>query len=130
MATCPQCHCFSPDPGRCAKDGTFLIEDAEARRRGISPRISDRYSVQELLGEGGMGSVYLALHESLQRQVAIKILRREGKDEQASARFRREAKAASLISHRNVVSILDFGELPDGSAYYVMEHLPGKSLAE
>jgi serine/threonine-protein kinase len=131
MPICPQCQNFFLTPGRCPRDKKTLLDDAEAKKRGITARIAERYLIQGLLGEGGMGSVYLAMHETLQRKVAIKILRREGQpEEQATARFKREAKAASLISHRHVVSILDFGELLDGSAYYVMEHLEGKSLAE
>jgi serine/threonine protein kinase len=131
MPTCPECHSFLLAPGRCPRDNKPLLDDTEAKKRGIIGKIADRYHVQELLGEGGMGSVFLATHEQLQRKVAIKILRKEGQmEEQAIARFKREAKATSLINHRHVISVLDFGELPDRSAFYVMEHLEGKSLAD
>jgi serine/threonine protein kinase len=131
MPTCPECHSFLLAPGKCPRDKKPLLDDTEAKKRGIIGKIADRYHVQTLLGEGGMGSVYLATHEQLQRKVAIKILRREGQmEEQAIARFKREAKATSLINHRHVISVLDFGELPDHSAFYVMEHLEGKSLAD
>jgi serine/threonine protein kinase len=131
MPTCPECHSFLLAPGRCPRDNKPLLDDTEAKKRGIIGKIAERYHVQELLGEGGMGSVFLAMHEQLQRKVAIKILRKEGQmEEQAIARFKREAKATSLINHRHVISVLDFGELPDHSAFYVMEHLEGKSLAD
>ena len=130
MATCSKCSTFYVTATNCPKDGTALLDDESARRQGIVPVAAERYALQSMLGEGGMGVVYLAIHRELGRKVAIKILRKEGQNAQSLERFKREAQASSLINHRNVVSILDFGELPDQSLFIVMEFLDGKSLAD
>jgi serine/threonine protein kinase len=130
MATCPRCATFYVTATNCPRDGASLLDDESARSQGISPIAAERYCLQSMLGEGGMGTVYLATHRELGRNVAIKILRKDGQNSQSIERFKREAQASSLINHRNVVSILDFGELPDQSLFIVMEHLEGKSLAD
>ncbi|HJX55193.1 MAG TPA: serine/threonine-protein kinase [Polyangia bacterium] len=87
------------------------------------------YRATALLGEGGMGAVYLAEHPSIGRQVAIKVLRSElGHDEQALARFINEARAANSICHPNIIEILDSGITENGISYLVMELLRGESL--
>jgi serine/threonine-protein kinase len=87
------------------------------------------YCATALLGEGGMGAVYLAEHPSIGRQVAIKVLRSElGHDEQALARFINEARAANSIRHPNIIEILDSGVTDNGISYLVMELLRGESL--
>jgi len=87
------------------------------------------YCATALLGEGGMGAVYLAEHPSIGRQVAIKVLRAElGHDEQALARFINEARAANAIRHPNIIEILDSGMTENGISYLVMELLRGESL--
>ena len=97
----------------------------------IGTTISDRYVVDAILGEGGMGRVYLAHHKIIDKQVAIKILHAElAKDKEAVGRFVREAKAASSIGNSHIVDISDFGELRDGSTYFVMEYLDGGTLAD
>ncbi len=93
--------------------------------------IDGRYKIGDLLGTGGMGAVYEALQLRLDRRVAIKILNPVYMHrEDYVARFLREAKAASKIRHANVVQMMDFGELPNGSVYSVMEFLEGRDLAE
>lgn len=88
------------------------------------------YVVQAKIGEGGMGIVYLAEHPRIGRRVAIKVLHPEhGQDPRAIARFFTEAKAAYEVRNEHIVEILDFGELPDGSPYFVMEWLDGRTLA-
>jgi serine/threonine protein kinase len=93
--------------------------------------IDGRYEVGRLLGCGGMGAVYEAMQLRLDRRVAIKILNPVymHRDDYVT-RFMREAKAASRIRHENVVQVLDFGELPSGSVYSVMEFLEGRDLAQ
>jgi serine/threonine protein kinase len=95
--------------------------------------IEGRYRIVRELGRGGMGTVYEAEQIKLQKQVALKVLHadRVQRDDRGASlkRFLREARAASSIQHRNVVTILDFGDLEDGSAYYVMELLPGRDLS-
>ena len=87
------------------------------------------YRATALLGEGGMGVVYLAEHPSIGRQVAIKVLRAElGHDEQALARFINEARAANSIRHPNIIEILDSGITDNGISYLVMELLRGEPL--
>ena len=78
-----------------------------------------------------MGVVYKARHVLIDKPVAIKILRKEAaQDAAAVQRFIQEAKSASKINHSNIVDITDFGVLPDGHAYFVMEFLEGKTLAQ
>jgi len=87
------------------------------------------YVVERMIGQGGMGEVYLARHPELGRSVAVKILTGNlAADETAIGRFRQEAMAACRIGHDAIVEILDIGQLGDGRHYYVMEHLQGQSL--
>jgi serine/threonine-protein kinase len=87
------------------------------------------YQIVALLGEGGMGAVYLGEHQHIARKAAIKVLLPEfSANQQIVARFFNEARATSLIRHPGIVDILDCSILPDGNAYIVMEHLVGESL--
>ncbi|HXI57549.1 MAG TPA: serine/threonine-protein kinase [Polyangia bacterium] len=88
------------------------------------------YRAVSLLGEGGMGAVYLAEHRSIGRRVAVKVLHRNlSLDPQLLARFLNEARTANAIRHPNIIEILDSGALSDGMPYLVMELLEGESLA-
>lgn len=92
--------------------------------------VHGRYFLEERLGRGGMGQVWRALDQRLQRTVAIKIMAPQFTDEpEFLVRFLREAQSIARISHPNVVSVLDFGEEGD-SPLLVMEYVPGKSLDE
>src|SRR5262249_11193422 len=78
---------------------------------------------------GGMGSVYAAVHPIIGRQVAIKVLNLAGAaNDGAAQRFVQEARAATLVRHRNIVDVFAFGQLRDGRSYLVMEFLEGESL--
>jgi serine/threonine-protein kinase len=97
----------------------------------VGHTLADRYQVQKLLGDGGMGSVYLAEHVTLRKRVAIKVLHQElCRDQTQVDRFLQEARAASMIGHENIVDIVDFGPVPGGSVFFAMEFLEGEDLAE
>jgi serine/threonine protein kinase len=90
----------------------------------------NNYEIQSLLGEGGMGSVYLAVHPFLGRRAAIKILRKDlASNEQAVIRFMNEAKAANAIRHPNIIDVIDVGVLDGDTVYLMMELLEGEALA-
>jgi eukaryotic-like serine/threonine-protein kinase len=88
------------------------------------------YTIQALLGQGGMGEVYRARDERLQRDVAVKVLPHGVlSDDAARNRFRKEALALARLSHPNIAAVFDVGE-QDGADYLVMECVPGQSLSE
>jgi predicted Ser/Thr protein kinase len=88
------------------------------------------YSVGDVLGRGGMGEVYRGEHMSLKRLVAIKVLPRElAENQEARARFEREAQIVAGFKHPNIVNVFDFGEY-DGLFYMVMEFLAGQELGQ
>jgi serine/threonine protein kinase len=93
-------------------------------------RTLGHYRIVEQIGAGGMGVVYRAHDERLDRDVAVKVLLREvAADPNRLARFEREAKAVAKLDHPNILSIHDFGT-EDGVTYAVMELLEGESLRE
>jgi len=89
-----------------------------------------QYTIKQKLGEGGMGSVYLAEHRILKRAAAIKVLLPQWTaNAEIVERFRNEAIAMGALEHPNIVNVSDCGQLPDGSWYIVMEYLEGRTLA-
>lgn len=89
------------------------------------------YRITKLLGEGGMGAVYLAEHPGIGRRAAVKVLHPDlTRHPDMATRFFNEARAANAIQHPGIVEVLDFGTLPTGVSYIVMEFLDGQSLAE
>src|SRR5438093_13788096 len=91
--------------------------------------LDDKYRIEQLLGQGGMGAVYRATHLGTKRTVAIKVIHPQfSSNEEFVERFRREAEAAGRLRHPNVVDVTDFGFANTGSgrvAYLVMEYLNG-----
>ena len=93
--------------------------------------LAERYRIDALLGEGGMGRVYAAEHVLMRKRLAIKVLHRELTTvPEVVARFEREAMAAANIEHANVAAATDFGKLADGSVFLVLEFVQGKNLRD
>src|SRR5678815_3801952 len=95
------------------------------------------YLVTQKLGEGGMGSVYLAEHPTIGKKVALKILHAEfSSNPEVAERFFTEAKSVNAIGHPNIVDIVDYGVLQTGPAgrdrlvYFIMEYLAGTTLSQ
>jgi serine/threonine protein kinase len=91
--------------------------------------LDGKYKLIEKLGEGGMGAVYLGMHQYIGKKVAVKFLHREyAANQEVLARFYREARAATEIGHRSIIEVHDMGISPQGEPYLVMEYLEGESL--
>ena len=106
-----------------------VTDDPPGASQWLGRVIDGRYRIDEVLGEGGMGAVFVAYHLKLHKQVALKTIRTEfSGDAQAVARFSREALATGQIDHPHVVSAIDFGQLPEGGHYLVIGLVRGESL--
>ena len=112
LKICPQCGTeYELDQRFCPKDGSTLKTQGGATADLIGSVIADRYHVLRKLGEGGMGTVYLAEHVKMGRKSAVKVMNPGMvNDADAISRFNREAANASKISHPNVAAVYDFGE--------------------
>jgi serine/threonine-protein kinase len=111
------------------------LAHTEPSARGIDPLIgqlvASRYRVLAQLGEGGMGNVYRAVQESIEKKVALKVLKAEySSSPDMVVRFHREAVSACRIKHPNVVDVFDLGQLADGRFYIAMDLLEGRDLGQ
>ena len=129
MKKCPQCGVEYPDTTTlCPADGVALETTGDSL---IGTTLAGKYRIDARLNEGGMGTVYRATHVLMEKTVAIKVLRPSlAADEKIVARFSREARAASRISHPNALTVTDFGEDENGTVFLVMEFLSGKTLKQ
>lgn len=129
MKKCPKCGTEYQDSiTLCPSDGTALEKTGDLL---IGTTILGKYRIEERLNEGGMGAVYRATHVLMDKTVAIKVLQPSlAADEKIVARFSREARAASRISHPHAISVTDFGESEEGIVFLVMEYLSGKTLKD
>ena len=129
MKVCPVCGKeYSNTSTLCPVDGEVLQTTADPL---ISETLAGKYLIEELIKSGGMGSVYRGRHILMDKRVAIKVLRPSlAMDDAVVARFSREAKAASRISHPHAVNVTDFGESENGVVFLVMEYLDGRTLKE
>lgn len=127
MKLCPACQrCYEDTDAVCSFDSTALVPYRHGSRM-----IADKYRLDRLLGRGGMGAVYEGTHVDLERPVAVKLLLPDfTADPEALERFRREARAAARLNHPNVADTYDYGSLPEGGAYIVMELIAGETLRE
>jgi serine/threonine protein kinase len=111
----------------------FAKAAAESPRTGQRPAMRDigreigSYQIIELIGQGGMGKVFRAKHNSIGKEIAVKLLKSEA-DPDIVQRFFQEARAVNEIRHENVIDVLDFGKTPEGECYILMEYLQGKPL--
>jgi serine/threonine protein kinase len=97
----------------------------------IGQVLADRYRIDRLLGEGGMGKVYAAEHVLMRKRLALKVLHDDLSNvPEVVARFEREARAAANIEHPNIAAATDFGKLPDGAVYLALEYVEGTSLRD
>lgn len=129
MKTCPKCQLRYPnDATYCVVDRADLVPSTDER---IGTLVAKRYLVEEILGEGGMATVYRARHKNVERPVALKVIQGDlAKDTVVRERFRREAQNARKLAHPNIIEIFDHGETEDGSCFIAMELLSGMSLSE
>ncbi|HEU5238698.1 MAG TPA: protein kinase [Pyrinomonadaceae bacterium] len=129
MKVCPVCGKeYSNTSTLCPVDGEVLQTTADPL---IGETLAGKYLIEELIKSGGMGSVYRGKHILMDKRVAIKVLRPSlAMDDAVVARFSREAKAASRISHPHAVNVTDFGESENGVVFLVMEYLDGRTLKE
>jgi len=122
---CPRC-------GKCFDAQDVICDCCHAALQHSIPIvrvIQNRYRIDQLLGKGGMGAVYLAKDLSLQRDVALKvILGRHLGNSSVQRRFAREASVLARLDHKNIVRIFDFGDLKSDGAFLVMEILRGITL--
>jgi serine/threonine-protein kinase len=131
---CAACHTANVDGARfCAKCGALLPAPTEgAKDPLVGQIIGGRYRVTQLLGEGGMGRVYVAEQQmgTNVRKVAVKTLQAQyAQDPQVLARFHRECGTVSELEHPNTIQFFDFGQTPDGQLYIAMEFVQGQSLS-
>ncbi len=109
---------------------SFPPEVAAPSAPDLVGQMVGEYRVTKLIGEGGMGTVWQGVHPLIEKFAALKVLKPAfSHDPDSMQRFLAEAKAANRIGHPNIVDIFSFGSLPDGSQYFAMEFLVGRSLA-
>src|SRR4030081_1639923 len=129
MKACPKCGAEYPDSTTlCPADGVALEKTDDSL---LGKVLAGKYRIEERLSEGGMGTVYRGTHVLMDKTVAVKVLRTSlAADEKIVARFSREARAASRISHPNALSVTDFGEDETGTVFLVMEYVDGRTLKD
>ncbi|MGC6417296.1 MAG: protein kinase domain-containing protein [Bradymonadia bacterium] len=130
MTNCP--HCNEPIQSRvpiCLACGE-VIGDGATTDPWMGRLVAGRFRLESKLGDGGMGEVYKAVQTTMARTVALKILNDELAQKAGQVeRFKREAQAASQLTHPNTIVVHDFGQCDDGTLFIAMEYLEGRPLA-
>jgi predicted Ser/Thr protein kinase len=116
---CANCGAAAPAPPTVLGDPV---------RTALETKLQSQYRVVRLLGRGGMGAVYLARDLTLDREVAVKVVKPDSVSQELDDRFRREARTAARLAHPNIVPLHAFGEV-GGMPYFVMGYVRGESLA-
>ncbi len=126
---CPQCgKSFPATVKLCPDDGTVL-EHAPPTTSQVGKVLDGKYRLDAFLSKGGMGAVYRATHVMLNKTVAVKLINPElVTSPDVVRRFQREARAATALSHPNIVSVYDLGQTTEGTLYIAMEFVDGPSL--
>jgi serine/threonine-protein kinase len=115
----------------CGKETEKRSDTAASVDPYVGALFAEKFRVDKLLGEGGMGRVYRATQLSLDKVICLKVLRRElAGDPETQARFQREAKAASRLNHPHSIQIIDFGTGEGGALYIAMEMVTGQDLQQ
>jgi len=120
----------SPVPSQVAETGGTPIEPGVGGVVALHPgQLVGNFRISAKIGQGGMGAVYAAVHRQIGRRAAVKVLHGPlAKTADYAGRFLNEARAVNTIRHPGLVEIFDFGQLPDGTLYIIMEFLEGESL--
>jgi len=123
---CPHCGQRYDQAGYCVHDGQALAATDDPL---LGTEVG-RYRLARLIGEGGMGRVYLAVQPAIGSRVAVKILSDQcARNPELLERFFAEARAVNLIRHERIVSVIDLAQLPDGRPFIIMEFVEGQTLA-
>lgn len=130
MKTCPECYSeYDDDTKLCPADSTPL--KAAEMDPLVGTRLGDRYEIVSVIGRGGMGIVYKARQEQMDKLMAIKMLHSHMvSDSEAVKRFYREAKTVSQVRHHHIVTLYDFGMSSQGQPFLVMDYMQGVSLKD
>ncbi|MCU0684059.1 MAG: serine/threonine protein kinase [Polyangiaceae bacterium] len=127
MRKCPLCNLRYPNVSTlCFVDGAALVPLEDPR---VKTTLAGRYVIEDVVGEGGMATVYKARHKLTDRPCAVKVMNTlMARDQVVRERFRREAKAAQILAHPNIIEIFDQGDTEDDTSYLAMELLEGEDL--
>jgi len=132
LKSCPECYSEYDDQlERCPADSTPLKSIEIDKDPLVGTRLGDRYEIVSVIGRGGMGVVYKARQEQMDKLMAIKMLHSHMvSDSEAVKRFYREAKTVSQVRHHHIVTLYDFGMSAQGQPFLVMDYLEGVSLKD
>src|SRR6266576_3449285 len=132
MKYCPICeNTYEDEVEVCGTDRATLRMTGRKEDPYLGKFIKGRYKVLSKLGQGGMGTVYLAEQISVGRKVALKLLQGNyASNDEFISRFRREARLAASLNHRNIVTVYDFDQADYGSLFITMEYLDGRKLSD